>query len=452
MGAWSSDSKSHVAHMDETTSTDEQSHVVPFDIKESSTHKDAGVVRIEFVGEDGSTKILKNKTPLQPGEVIMSKMDVSALRQFYKQEIDDAKEKGVLFSLHLKATMMKVSDPIMFGHCVEVFYRDTFAKHADFVEKYDVDATKGSGDFYAKLEACGDAQLKEQISNELEECLKNCDHVRPPLAMVDSDRGVTNLHVPSDIIIDASMPAALRESGKMWGPDGELADTKYVIPDRSYATSYKKVVEHCIEHGAFDPSTMGAVSNVGLMAQKAQEYGSHDKTFEAPAAGSIRVVARDTGEVPVPASSVVASMASRGRASVTASRSHRHALVEDNSPNVRAQVLMEHNVKQGDIWRMCQTKDSPIQDWVRLAVARARATERRPSSGSMPRERTTPTSSTKWKRTSRTTTRRASTSASWRLNTRMEEVPRHRRELPNALQKGFRYGVRDGQRSQRLLD
>ena len=203
----------------------------------------------------------------------------------------------MLFSLHLKATMMKVSDPIMFGHCVEVFYRDTFAKHADFVEKYDVDATKGLGDFYAKLEACGSDELKEQISNELEECLKNCDHVRPPLAMVDSDRGVTNLHVPSDIIIDASMPAALRESGKMWGPDGELADTKYVIPDRSYATSYKKVVEHCIEHGAFDPSTMGAVSNVGLMAQKAQEYGSHDKTFEALPQGSIRVVARDTGEV-----------------------------------------------------------------------------------------------------------------------------------------------------------
>ena len=299
MGAWSPDSKSHVAHMDgDDFYGSEQSHVVPFDIKESSTHKDAGVVRIEFVGEDGSTKILKNKTPLQPGEVIdASKMDVEALRDFYKQEIDDAKDKGVLFSLHLKATMMKVSDPIMFGHCVEVFYRDTFAKHADFVEKYDVDATKGLGDFYAKLEACGSDELKEQISNELEECLKNCDHVRPPLAMVDSDRGVTNLHVPSDIIIDASMPAALRESGKMWGPDGELADTKYVIPDRSYATSYKKVVEHCIEHGAFDPSTMGAVSNVGLMAQKAQEYGSHDKTFEAPAQGSIRVVARDTGEV-----------------------------------------------------------------------------------------------------------------------------------------------------------
>ena len=336
MGAWSSDSKSHVAHMQgDDFYGSEQSHVVPFDVKEASTHKDAGVVRIEFVGEDGTTKILKNKTPLQPGEVIdASKMDVQALRDFYKREIDDAKNKGVLFSLHLKATMMKVSDPIMFGHCVEVFYRDTFAKHADFVKEHQVDATKGLGDFYAKLEACGDDALKEQISSELEECLKSCDHVRPPLAMVDSDRGVTNLHVPSDIIIDASMPAALRESGKMWGPDGELADTKYVIPDRSYATSYKKVVEHCIEHGAFDPSTMGAVSNVGLMAQKAQEYGSHDKTFEAPAQGSIRVVARDTGD-----------------------------------------VLMEHAVKEGDIWRMCQTKDSPIQDWVRLAVARARATE-----------------------------------------------------------------------------
>ena len=311
----------------------EQSHVVPFDIKESSTHKDAGVVRIEFVGEDGSTKILKNKTPLQPGEVIdASKMDVAALRDFYRKEIDDAKDKGVLFSLHLKATMMKVSDPIMFGHCVEVFYRDTFAKHADFVEKYDVDATKGLGDFYAKLEACGSDELKEQISNELEECLKNCDHVRPPLAMVDSDRGVTNLHVPSDIIIDASMPAALRESGKMWGPDGELADTKYVIPDRSYATSYKKVVEHCIEHGAFDPSTMGAVSNVGLMAQKAQEYGSHDKTFEVAMDGVMKIVDTD------------------------------------------GNVLIEHAVEKGDIWRACQVKDAPVKDWVQLAVRRARAT------------------------------------------------------------------------------
>ena len=335
MGAWSSDSKSHVAHMDsDDFYGSEQSHVVPLDVKEASNHKDAGVVRIEFVGADGSVSVLKNKTPLQPGEVIdASKMDVAALREFYRREIDDAKAQGVLFSLHLKATMMKVSDPIMFGHCVEVFYRDTFAKHADFVREHGVDATLGLGDFYAKLEACGDDALKDQISQELEACLKSCDHVRPPLAMVDSDRGITNLHVPSDIIIDASMPAALRDSGKMWGPDNELADTKYVIPDRCYATSFKKVVEHLREHGQFDPSTMGAVSNVGLMAQKAQEYGSHDKTFEAPSAGSIRVVARDTDE-----------------------------------------VLMEHRVKEGDVWRMCQTKDSPIQDWVRLAVARARAT------------------------------------------------------------------------------
>jgi isocitrate dehydrogenase len=292
-------------------------------------------VRIEFQPADGSeAQVLKNKTPLQPGEVIdASRMDVAALRAFYKEQVDDAKAQGVLFSLHLKATMMKVSDPIMFGHAVEVFYRDTFAKHADFVKEHGVDVTKGLGDFYAKLAACGDEALKKQVTEELEACLTDCSHVRPPLAMVDSDNGITNLHVPSDIIIDASMPAALRDSGKMWGPDGELKDTKYVIPDRTYATSYAEVVDHCREHGAFDPATMGAVANVGLMAQKAQEYGSHPNTFTAPAAGSIRVVDRSTGE-----------------------------------------TLLSHEVKEGDIWRMCQTKDSPIQDWVRLAVARAKAT------------------------------------------------------------------------------
>jgi monomeric type NADP-dependent isocitrate dehydrogenase len=412
----------------------EQSHVVPFDIKESSTHKDAGVVRIEFVGEDGSTKILKNKTPLQPGEVIdASKMDVSALREFYKREIDDAKDKGVLFSLHLKATMMKVSDPIMFGHCVEVFYRDTFAKHADFVKEHQVDATKGLGDFYAKLEACGDSALKEQISNELEECLKNCDHVRPPLAMVDSDRGVTNLHVPSDIIIDASMPAALRESGKMWGPDGELADTKYVIPDRSYATSYKKVVEHCIEHGAFDPSTMGAVSNVGLMAQKAQEYGSHDKTFEAPAAGSIRVVARDTGEVCFrrllwsrrwrrTSTLTVASMASarvplhpmRHRRDAAPPRRHRRVTARRSSWNTTSSKATSGACARP---RTRRSRTGCASRWPALEPR-----SRRPSSGWMPRARTTPTSSTKWRRTSRTTTRRAWILGLWRLNTRWRRL------------------------------
>ena len=332
MGAWEPTSKSHVAHMsDGDFYGSEQSHVVGA----LGDHKDAGVVAIEFVpAGGGEVQTLKKRTPLQAGEVIdASRMDVAKLRAFFAAEIDDAKDKGVLFSLHLKATMMKVSDPIMFGHCVETFYRDTFAKHADFVKEHGVDATNGLGDFYAKLDACGDETLKKQIAAELEECLTDCESKRPPLAMVDSDRGITNLHVPSDIIIDASVPAALRESGKMWGPDGELKDAKFVIPDRCYATSYAKVVDHCIAHGAFDPTTMGCVANVGLMAQKAQEYGSHDKTFTAPGAGSIRVVDRASGD-----------------------------------------VLMSHDVSEGDIWRMCQTKDSPIQDWVKLAVSRARAT------------------------------------------------------------------------------
>jgi len=336
MGAWETSSKSHVAHMDDGDFySSEQAYVVPEDVMRTNTHKDAGVVRIEFVPADGSeVKILKNKTILQPNEIIdASRMSVRKLKEFYAREIDDAKARGVLFSLHLKATMMKVSDPLMFGHCVTTFYRDTFAKHAAFVEEHKVDVTNGLGDFYAKLEACGDEALRAAVSAELEDCLENCDAARPKLAMVDSGRGITNLHVPSDVIIDASVPAAIRDSGKMWGPDDELHDTKYVIPDRCYATSYAKVFEHCKAHGAFDPTTMGAVANVGLMAQKAQEYGSHDKTFAAPAAGSIRVVDRSTGD-----------------------------------------VLMEHAVEEDDIWRMCQTKDAPIQDWVKLAVSRATAT------------------------------------------------------------------------------
>lgn len=299
-----------------------------------SNLKDANVVRIEFVSEDGQVDVLKPRTPLQPGEVIdSSRMSVKKLAEFYKKEIDDARDKDVLFSLHLKATMMKVSDPIMFGHAVKTFYRDTFAKHASTFEKLGVEPNNGLGDVYAKLSLLEDDNQKAQIHAELEATLTECDHVRPKLAMVDSDRGITNLHVPSDTIIDASMPAAIRDSGKMWGHDGQLHDTKFVIPDRCYATSYQEVIEHCKKHGAFDPRTMGCVSNVGLMAQKSQEYGSHDKTFQAPGNGTIRVVERSSGE-----------------------------------------TLMEHTVEKGDIWRMCQTKDSPIQDWVKLAVNRAKAT------------------------------------------------------------------------------
>ncbi|KAJ8612154.1 hypothetical protein CTAYLR_002477 [Chrysophaeum taylorii] len=338
MGAWSPESKSHVAHMSEGDFYgSEQSYVVPFD--SSNDSKDANVVRIEFeaaASEDGGStvEVLKARTALQPGEVIDgSRMSVKKLAEFYKREIDDAKASDVLFSLHLKATMMKVSDPIMFGHAVKVFYRDTFAKHADTFAKIGVEPKNGLGDVYAKLALLDDDEEKAQIHKELEECLTECDHVRPKLAMVDSDRGITNLHVPSDIIIDASVPAAIRESGKMWGPDGELHDAKFVIPDRCYATSYQQVMDHCKKHGAFDPTCMGSVSNVGLMAQKAEEYGSHDKTFEAPGDGKIRVVERSTNT-----------------------------------------VLMEHEVEKGDIWRMCQTRDSPVQDWVKLGLNRARMT------------------------------------------------------------------------------
>lgn len=331
MGKWEKDSRSHVAHMTEGDFYgSEQSYVAP---APKSQSKNSNVVRIEYVAGDGTVEVLKPRTPLQPGEVIdSSRMSVKKLEEFYVREIDDAKEKDVLFSLHLKATMMKVSDPIMFGVAVKSFYRDTFAEHKETFEKLGVNPNNGLGDVYAKL---AQAQLpsSEKIHAQLEACLSDCDHVRPKLAMVDSDKGITNLHVPSDIIIDASVPAAIRDSGKMWGPDGQLHDAKFVIPDRCYATSYAEVISHCKEHGAFDPKTMGCVSNVGLMAQKAQEYGSHDKTFAAPGDGTIRVVDRETGD-----------------------------------------VVMEHAVEKGDIWRMCQTKDSPIQDWVKLAVNRAKAT------------------------------------------------------------------------------
>ncbi|MGB5410478.1 MAG: NADP-dependent isocitrate dehydrogenase, partial [Woeseiaceae bacterium] len=254
-------------------------------------------------------------------------MDVAALREFYAREIDAAKDEDVLLSLHLKATMMKVSDPIMFGHAVTVFYKDVFDKHGDLFEELGVDARNGIGDVYAKIESLA-AQQRQAIEADISAVYES----RPRLAMVDSDKGITNLHVPSNVIIDASMPAAIRTSGQMWGPDGKLDDTKALIPDRCYAGIYQEVIEFCQANGAFDVKTMGNVCNVGLMAQKAEEYGSHDKTFQIPAAGTVSV------------------------------------------KDAAGKVLMQHTVAKGDIWRMCQTKDLPIRDWVKLAVNRARQT------------------------------------------------------------------------------
>ncbi len=319
MGEWSPDSKSHVVSMsDGDFHSSEKSTVVTT----------AGKLTIEFTGEGGETTVLKEAVPVQANEVIdASVMSCSKLRDFFEQAIRDAKDEDVLLSLHMKATMMKVSDPIMFGHAVSVYYRDVFAKHAATFEKLGVDTRNGLGDVYAKI-----VQLPDEQRKEIEADIQAVYRKRPALAMVNSDKGITNLHVPSDIIIDASMPAALRSSGKMWGPDGKLHDTKAMIPDRNYAGIYQAVIDFCKQNGAFDVSTMGNVSNVGLMAQKAEEYGSHDKTFEIPANGSVRVL--------------------------------------DEGGN----VLLEHRVEQGDIWRMCQTRDLPIRDWVKLAVNRARQT------------------------------------------------------------------------------
>ena len=330
MGAWSPDSKSHVAHMEgDDFYGSEQSHVVPFDVKEASTHKDAGVVRIEFVGEDGSTKILKNKTPLQPGEVIdASKMDVAALRDFYKREIDDAKNKGVLFSLHLKATMMKISDPVLFGHMLSVYFKAAFEKHGAKLAELGANPNNGLASIFAKLKSLPDAE-RSAIEADFDACYAS----RPGLAMVDSSKGITNLHVPSDVIIDASMPVVIRDSGRMWNKNDQLEDVVCIIPDRSYATMYQACIEDCKANGQFDVASMGNVCNVGLMAQKAEEYGSHGKTFKAPGAGSIKVVNAKSGA-----------------------------------------PIFSHDVQAGDLWRMCQTKDAPIRDWVRLAVSRARAT------------------------------------------------------------------------------
>jgi isocitrate dehydrogenase len=307
MGAWSSDSKSHVAHMDDKDFySSEQSAVIA----------NAGNLRIEHADADGNVTVLREAVPVLDHEVVDSSvMDCTALSEFFAREINAAKDEGVLFSLHLKATMMKVSDPIMFGHCVRAYYGDVFEKQCAVFDKLGVDANNGIGDVYAKIADLPDAQRAE-----IEADLNAVYETRPPQAMVDSDKGITNLHVPSNVIIDASMPAAIRTSGQMWGPDGKLADSKMVIPDRCYAGIYQEIMQYCKDHGAFDVTTMGNVCNVGLMAQKAEEYGSHDKTFEIAATGTVRVVEAD------------------------------------------GNVVMEHAVNQGDIWRMCQTKDLPIRD------------------------------------------------------------------------------------------
>ncbi len=319
MGPWSPDSKTHVTHM---KSGDFRSN------EKSMTVGEATDARIEFVGQDGKATVLKPKIALQAGEVIDATfMSSRALRQFLEEQIEDAKKQGVLFSLHMKATMMKVSDPKIFGHAVYVFFKDVFEKHKATFEKLGVDADNGLGDLYAKIKTLPDDQRAA-----IEADIKAVYEKRPAMAMVNSDKGITNLHVPSDVIIDASMPPVIRDSGKMWGPDGKLQDTKAVIPDGSYAPIYHEIVEFCKTHGAFDPKTMGSVPNVGLMAQAAEEYGSHDKTFKAPANGTMRVV------------------------------------------DASGKTLLEHQVEEGDIWRMCQVKDAPIQDWVKLAVTRAKAT------------------------------------------------------------------------------
>jgi isocitrate dehydrogenase len=318
MGKWASDSKTHVVHMSAGDF---------YGSEKSVTVSEAGPVRIEFVGADGKTTVLKEKTTLKVGEVIdASAMSCRALRKFYAEQIEEAKkEPNVLLSLHLKATMMKISDPIMFGHAVTVYFKDVFEKHAATIKELNVNVNNGFGDLLAKIATLPDAKRAE-IEADIQACYKK----QPQLAMVNSDKGITNLHVPSDVIIDASMPPVIRDGGKMWGADGKPYDTKAMIPDRNYAGVFQAVIEDCKKNGALDPVTMGSVPNVGLMAQKAEEYGSHDKTFEASGNGAIRVV------------------------------------------DAAGKTLLEQKVEQGDIFRMCQTKDAPIQDWVKLAVTRAR--------------------------------------------------------------------------------
>ncbi|WP_338794266.1 NADP-dependent isocitrate dehydrogenase [Pseudomonas sp. AE27] len=318
MGAWAADSKSHVAHMDNGDF---------YGSEKAALIEADDSLRIELLAKDGSTTVLKEKTAVKAGEIVdCAVLSTKALRSFIAAQIEEAKAQGVLLSVHLKATMMKVSDPIMFGQIVAEYYKDALTKHAAVLEQVGFNLNNGIGDLYARIK-----DLPAEQQAQIEADVQAVYAVRPALAMVNSDKGITNLHVPSDVIVDASMPAMIRDSGKMWNTEGQLQDTKAVIPDRCYATIYQAVIEDCKQHGAFDPTTMGSVPNVGLMAQKAEEYGSHDKTFQAKADGVIRVV--------------------------------------DGKGN----LLLSQDVETGDIFRMCQTKDAPIQDWVKLAVNRARA-------------------------------------------------------------------------------
>ncbi|CAB3628935.1 NADP-dependent isocitrate dehydrogenase [Achromobacter pestifer] len=320
MGAWSADSKSHVAHMSEGDF---------YGTEKSALIAEAGDVKIELTAADGTKTVLKEKTPVKAGEIIdAAVLSTAKLKSFLQAQIDDARATGVLFSVHLKATMMKVSDPVIFGHVVSVFYKDVLARHADVLKQAGFDANNGIGDLYAKIQSLP-ADQQAAITADIDAAYKTL----PQLAMVNSDKGITNLHVPSDVIVDASMPAMIRDSGKMWNAEGQLQDTKAVIPDRSYAGVYQAVIDDCKRNGAFNPVTMGSVPNVGLMAQAAEEYGSHNKTFVVPAAGTVRVT------------------------------------------DASGKVLLEQAVEAGDLWRMCQTKDAAIQDWVKLAVARARASK-----------------------------------------------------------------------------
>ncbi|MCB0471520.1 MAG: NADP-dependent isocitrate dehydrogenase [Flavobacteriaceae bacterium] len=320
MGVWKADSKTHVATMSEGDFAHNE---------KSITLEDATSIKIEHFDNNGNKTVLKDSFPLLKGEIIdATVMSKRELLKFLSEQIKDAKKQGVLFSLHMKATMMKVSDPIIFGYAVKAYFKDVFAKYEKEFEQLGVEENNGLANLLGKLDG-----LPESKHTEIEAAIKKAMHDGPDLAMVNSDRGITNLHVPSDVIIDASMPAMIRNSGQMWNADGKAQDTKAVIPDSSYAGVYQTTIDFCKRNGAFDPATMGTVPNVGLMAQKAEEYGSHDKTFEIQAAGKVRVI--DTS----------------------------------------GSVLLEHPVEQGDIWRMCQTKDAPVQDWVKLAVKRARATE-----------------------------------------------------------------------------
>ncbi len=319
MGSWSADSKTHVSSMD---------HGDFFANEKSVTVNNAGNVKIEFINNNGTSTILKEKTSLLAGEIIDATiMSKKALLSFLEEQIKDAKDKNILFSIHMKATMMKISDPIIFGHAVSVFFKDVFDKHSTIIKELGVDVKNGFGDLVNKIQT-----LPKEKKIAIETDIKTCFENNPAVAMVNSDKGITNLHVPSDVIIDASMPAMIRTSGQMWNAEGNQEDTKAVIPDSSYAGVYEATIEFCKQHGAFDPATMGTTSNVGLMAQKAEEYGSHDKTFELPENGTVQVT--------------------------------------DDSGN----LIFTHKVEEGDIWRMCQAKDAPIQDWIKLAVNRARAT------------------------------------------------------------------------------